>query len=202
LIPADTVAITLDDGLKDNYTNAYPILKKYLVPATMFLIVDKIGEAIPNSGDTANAAEASHLTWAQIEEMSENGISFGSHTLTHTSLRNIPLDDVRFEVEDSKKAIEGRLDIPVELFAYPFGTLRDVDQNIVDIVAEVGYSCACVAINGTNGHQTDPYRLRRTKIEVNDGMFVFEKAMRGGLDIFVLLDNARRLMPRRPSTAI
>jgi len=194
-IPPDSVVITLDDGFKDNYTNAYPILKKYKVPATIFLIVNRVeanGSVPPESADDKAAL---YLSWAEVKEMSKNGISFGSHTLTHTSLTTLTLKEIRREIQESKRLLEKQIGQPICLFSYPFGTLCDFNKDIRNIVAESGYICACTGLNGTNGHHADPYLLKRTKIEVDDGMHIFEKALRGGLEVFILLDRVRRFLP-------
>jgi peptidoglycan/xylan/chitin deacetylase (PgdA/CDA1 family) len=191
-IPTDSVVVTLDDGFRDNYIHAYPILKKYGVPATIFVITDRLesdGAPRPESGAQASG---SYLSWDQVVEMSKIGISIGSHTLTHACLTGVTLEKARREIVESKACLEQRLGKPVRLFAYPGGRVCDFNQDIKEIVTESGYSCVCTGLNGTNGCGTAPYLLRRTKIEVDDGMYVFKKAMKGALDIFVLLDHARR----------
>ena len=191
-IPAGSVAITLDDGFRDNYTHAYPILRKHNVPATIFVITDRLeSNGAPRSEPGAQES-GSYLSWDQVVEMSESGLSIGSHTLTHPWLTEITLEEARREIVESKERLEQRLGKPVPLFAYPGGRVCDFNQDIKAIVAESGYSGACIGLNGANGCGTDPYLLRRTKIEVGDGMYVFKKAMKGALDIFVLLDHARR----------
>ena len=191
-IPPDSVVITLDDGFRDNYVHAYPILSKYKVPATIFVIVDRLEPSDAREVERGGRGSSNYLSWDQVVEMSENGISIGSHTLTHPWLTKVTSGEARREIAESKTRLEQRLGKPVRLFAYPGGRVCDFNQDIAAIVAESGYSGACVGLNGTNGRSTNPYLLRRTKIEVDDGMFVFRKAMRGALDIFVLLDQARR----------
>jgi peptidoglycan/xylan/chitin deacetylase (PgdA/CDA1 family) len=190
-IPPNSVVITLDDGFRDNYIHAYPILRKYNVPATIFVVVNRL----TSDGDLRSRSEKQksdrYLSWDQVIEMNENGISIGSHTLTHPWLTEVTLDQARREITGSKVLLGQRLGKPVTLFAYPGGRVRDFNQDIKTIVAESGYSGACTGLNGTNGLNTDPYLLRRTKIEVDDGNYIFTKAMRGALDILVLLDRAR-----------
>ena len=194
-IPPDSVVITLDDGLRDNYVNAYPILKEYQVPATMFLIVDHLRPDPSEPAESADDGEPLFLSWAEVKEMSQNGIRFGSHTLSHRPLTSLPLAEARREIQESKRQLERRLEQPVNVFSYPLGRVQDFNQDIRNVVAESEYICACVGLNGTNGRDTDPYLLKRTKIEVNDGMYVFEKAMKGGLDAFILLNQIRRFLP-------
>lgn len=193
-IPPDSVAITLDDGFEDNYAYAYPILTKYNVPAAMFVIVTRLRSNGASQSESRGQESTPSLTWDQVLEMSENGISIGSHTLTHPWLTEVTVEKARYEIVESKARLEERLGRPVRLFAYPGGRIRDFNHDIKTIVAESGYSGACIGLNGTNGRDTDPYLLRRTKIEVDDGHYVFTKALKGALDIFILLDRARQFM--------
>lgn len=188
----NSVVITLDDGFRDNYDYAYPILRKYGLPATMFVIVARLSPGGASQPEPGEQQSGRYLSWDQVVEMSQNGISIGSHTLTHPWLTEVALEEARREIVESKARLERRLGKPVKLFAYPGGRICDFNQDIRAIVAESGYSGACVGLNGANGSNTDPYLLRRTKIEVDDGMYVFKKAVRGALDVFVLLDQVRR----------
>jgi peptidoglycan/xylan/chitin deacetylase (PgdA/CDA1 family) len=193
-IPLDSVAITLDDGFKDNYTYAYPILRGYAAPATMFVIVTRLESNGALPSPSVGQGSDRYLSWDQVIEMSKNGISIGSHTLTHRWLTGITLEEARREIVESKERLEQRLGKPVSLFAYPGGRVCDFAPDIKALVAESGYSGACIGLNGTNGRNTDPYLLRRTKIEMGDSIYVFRKAMKGALDVFILLDQARRFL--------
>ncbi|PIU24879.1 MAG: hypothetical protein COT11_05610, partial [Candidatus Infernicultor aquiphilus] len=73
-LPPKPVVITIDDGFKSTFTLAYPVLKKYNFPATLFIYTDFI-ERNSNS-----------LTWGEIKEMTENNLEIGSHTLSHCNL--------------------------------------------------------------------------------------------------------------------
>jgi peptidoglycan/xylan/chitin deacetylase (PgdA/CDA1 family) len=191
-IPPDSVVLTFDDGFRDNYVRAYPILKRYGVPATIFVIVERLESDRDVLSQSGVQRPGLYLSWGEVLEMSEDGISIGSHTLTHPWLIKVTLEQARREINESRACLEQHLRKPVHLFAYPGGRLCDFGQDITKIVVESGYSGACVGFNGTNSVDTDPYLLKRTKIEVGDGLGVFKKAMRGALDIFVLLDQMRR----------
>ena len=110
-LPEKPVILTFDDGYVDNYKNAYPILEKYNLKGTIFLISDFIG-TYPN-----------YMTWAQVDEMQQSGlIDFESHTLSHPELDKIPADEVWHQLDSSKKALEWRLGKPINFIAYPCGS--------------------------------------------------------------------------------
>ena len=164
-LPHNAVAITFDDGWDNTYTTAYPILRRYNLPATVFIIPDRV-DLEP---DRPRSDGRRHMTWDQIRELYHNGISIGAHTLSHRSLTTLALDEVRHELVESKVRLEQQLGQPVRFFAYPFGALRDINRDIVQLVAESGYAAAVTSLSGTNGRHTNPYALRRTEIEVVDG---------------------------------
>lgn len=99
------VLLTFDDGWKDNYTNAFPILKRYGFTATIFLTTGKLN------------SDNSYLTSSQIKEMSDYGIKFGGHTVNHIKLTQVPLEQANREIINSKTAL-GCEPIP---FCYPAG---------------------------------------------------------------------------------
>lgn len=146
--PARTIAVTFDDGFENNYTVAYPILKKYNIPATMFVIVNRVGSP-------------GFLTWEEIKEMSDSGlITIGSHTRVHFWLLN---SDKRFldeEVNSSKNILEEKLGKSVDTFCYPMGAFDSASKKAVK---DAGYLCA-VATNPSGVSLNDLYALRRTKI--------------------------------------
>ena len=126
-LPPNPVLITFDDGYLDNYTNAYPILKKYHMKATIFVV----------PGFTN--VNKNYLTWEHMLEMEQNGITIESHTLNHKALEGLTDDQIRAELRDSKQRLEERLGHPVEYLAYPTGTYN---LHIASLVKEVGYRAA------------------------------------------------------------
>jgi peptidoglycan/xylan/chitin deacetylase (PgdA/CDA1 family) len=158
-IPPKTVAITFDDGYDNNYKYAYPVLKKYNLPAAIFVIVNKV--------DTPG-----YLTWAQIKEMSDSGIiSIGSHTMAHLWLPDVAPDVLESEVKKSKKVLEEKIGGNVKYFCYPIGAH---DRKVEDAVRDAGYSCAVATNPGKHQPNNDIYAIKRIKISrTSDNLFVF-----------------------------
>ncbi|MEC4685155.1 MAG: glycosyltransferase [Nitrospirota bacterium] len=101
------------------------------------------------------------LSWEEIIEMNKEGISFGAHTHTHPSLSRIPIEEAREEILLSKKLMEERLDKEISTFAYPYGSDKDINGKIRDIVEDVGFKCACVLKDGINRAGDDLFLLKR-----------------------------------------
>jgi len=155
----NTVVITIDDGHKSVYTYAYPVLKKYGFPATVFLA----------SGLVNNKSD--YIAWEQVREMSRNNITFGAHTKTHIYLP--PLKDkarLREEIFGSKKIIEEKIPEKADYFCYPTGGFTG---EIVALVKEAGYKGACSTNRGEYGSATDIYMLNRISIRDSDPYFSF-----------------------------
>lgn len=141
-LPPKPVIITIDDGYKSTYTLAYPILKKYNFPATLFIYTDFIEKNI------------SSLTWEEIREMMQNNIEIGSHTLSHCNLLRYKENEdydkyfsrIKKEIFLSKEILESKIGEKVQFFAYPYGVYSTAVQNIV---IEAGYM-GILNVNGMN----------------------------------------------------
>lgn len=187
-LPRRAVAVTFDDGYEDNYTNTYPVLKELKFPATVFLTAGYIGtkRIMPHdAGD--NPAYNYLLSWNQVMEMVREGITFGSHTLTHANL-GARWVDVDREIRESKQIIEKRLNAEVWAISYPFGLRRDFNQEVKRLSERAGYTCACSAMNGVNGYRSDIFALKRIGVEASDTMFTFRAKLNGALDLLEIKD--------------
>jgi peptidoglycan/xylan/chitin deacetylase (PgdA/CDA1 family) len=158
--PPRTIVLTLDDGYKDNYTYAFPILKKYNFPATIFIILSEVGRS-------------DRLSWAEIKEMQSSGlITFGSHTISHPLLDFIKDNqELIKEISGSKKILEEQLGRKVNTFCYPMGRFSDKARQAV---IAAGYKIAVATNPGKKYPDNDIFVLKRLRISENAGnLFVF-----------------------------
>jgi peptidoglycan/xylan/chitin deacetylase (PgdA/CDA1 family) len=153
-LPSRPLVITFDDGYRDNYENAWPVLAKYDFRATVFLVSGSVGGY--NDFDHAVGGErAPMLSASEIREMHAAGIGFGSHTCSHPpSLVDVDDRTLRLEVSASRTAVEDIVGSAVDYFAYPHGKQ---DARVERAVADAGYKLAC----GATGTRFDRFCLHR-----------------------------------------
>lgn len=158
-IPQNAVVITIDDGWRSTYTEAFPELRKRGFPFTVFIYPQIIGK-------TAIA-----LTWAQVREMAAAGADIQSHTLSHgylTRKRHQSLDEERYaawlhrELAESKRIIEKHTGRDVKFLAYPYG---DFDTRVARATKRAGYDAALTCEFGRVVRGSDPLRMKRVVID-------------------------------------
>lgn len=159
-LPKKPVVITFDDGYRDNYRYAFPVLRKLGFTATIFLVVDDIDGY--NVFDLANGEPpVPMLSWTEVAEMDKAGFEFGAHTLTHPHLTKIPVAQALHEIAGSKLELERRLGHGVEFFAYPFG---DMDADVEKLVKDAGFRGAASTIQGFANQRPDFWALKRVRV--------------------------------------
>jgi peptidoglycan/xylan/chitin deacetylase (PgdA/CDA1 family) len=152
--PDRSFLITFDDGYESVYREAFPVLTRYNMTATVFLTVGEDGE-IAKQGGTCNGRDM--LTWRQIREMAEAGIQFGAHTITHPDLTDIGIEQAEYEMYRPKMIIEDKLGVSPVYFAYPYGrTNRRIRE-----AAGRHFHGACTTTFGLCTPKSDPHALER-----------------------------------------
>jgi peptidoglycan/xylan/chitin deacetylase (PgdA/CDA1 family) len=226
------VIVTLDDGYRDTYTHAFPVLRKYGIPATVYLIVhsvetgelpwydrvflaaqvtdkkflelDALGRCsvpkgrarrltlggqmvaqlaqLPNDDRRRCCLELERLVplpkaertnrmldWTAVRTMRKEGISFGSHTLTHANVTRLTPAELEDELGTSKAIMERRMEIPVLDFAFPFGRLSADGAEQAKVLCRLGYRSAVTTAGGLNRPGADGFTLRRSEMAEGPG---------------------------------
>ena len=113
-LPKKPILITFDDGYYSNYKDIYPILKKYDIKASIFIVTDNIGKKIDGK---------KYLSWEQYKAMQDSGlVEIFSHSKRHVFYDRLPVRTLNDDVKESYEVIEkhlGKQDLKV--FAYPYG---------------------------------------------------------------------------------
>ncbi len=152
-LPPKTVALTIDDAYKSVYTHAYPLLKQYSFPFTVFVNTNPVDNASKN-----------YMSWDEMREMKRNGAEFGNHTVSHPSfLTFLDLDEskmqakIKRELEYAQKRLQQELAVKTKMVAYPFG---EYTNKIRGFVSSLGYA-ACTQVGGVLTHSSELAEIPR-----------------------------------------
>ncbi|MSU08550.1 polysaccharide deacetylase family protein [Veillonellaceae bacterium WCA-693-APC-5D-A] len=148
-LPEKPVLITFDDGYKDNYTNAYPIMKKYGFKGTIFVVTGFLG------------VYDNYMTWEQAKELADNGFSIESHTYSHKSMTEASDEEISKELTKSRDTIKNKLGIDADFMAYPTGTYN---LHIAELVQKAGYKGAFTIKYDNVSRESNVYALERVPI--------------------------------------
>ncbi|MEW6593852.1 MAG: polysaccharide deacetylase family protein [Thermodesulfobacteriota bacterium] len=157
-LPEKTVVITIDDGYRTTYTNAWPLLRQYGFPFTVFLYTEGLERGYSN-----------YLTWAQVREMQAAGVDFQDHSYFHHRLATRPgkADEaawrawIRDDLMRSRQVFAARLGQAPRFFAIPYGQYNTL---VLDEAKKLGYEAILTQDGGAVGPETDPFLLPREPI--------------------------------------
>lgn len=158
-LPEHPVIISFDDGWKNNFTRAFPLLQKYNMTATAFIPTNLVGKG------TGPGTLGERMTWDDIAALRDAGWEIGSHTLWHPYLTKTKR--AREEIFDSKKALEEKLGITVTTFAYPFGVYN---ASIEQLVKDAGYTTARSFSTGNGVTKENIFHIPTVRVYANIGL--------------------------------
>lgn len=186
--PRNAVLVTFDDGYRDVYDHAYPILKGLGLKALLFPATDYIGTTKPFPHDERLPMPNPALDWTQLQTM-QDVFTVGSHTKSHRIVTTLPLQAAREEIWSSKKLLEDRLGRPVRFFCYPKGGAGQFNQPVEDLVQAAGYLASFVTLTGPNSvaRVRSGKWLRRYHVEPV-GNFMFARLLDGSCDVIGVKD--------------
>ncbi len=163
-LPKKPVVLTFDDGYEDMYTHALPILQKYGMVGTFYIITGFVG----TNG---------FLTWDQLSEMQKAGMEIGGHTVHHVFLANLPMNMAKEEIEKCKSELEKHLGNKITSFAYPF---NDHNKTVEKLVEQAGYTNAVIVDIHYGDDPTNPYSIPRITVGTGESMALFARGAEKG----------------------
>jgi len=165
-LPDRTIAITIDDAFRSIYEIAWPKFRDAGFPFTVFVATDLVDRGHGN-----------YMTWDQIRELHNAGVTIGNHSVTHPHLPDRDMAVVRREIVNAQTRLTEELGVAPTLFAYPFG---EASREIADLVADLGFVAGFGQHSAVAFAEHDRYYLPRFALNENFG----------GIERFELIANA------------
>lgn len=149
-LPSKPIMLTFDDGYRDVFGQAMPVLRRFKMRATAYVITDRI-----------NGPDPSFLTWGRIRSLERNGFEIGSHSVSHADLTALDAASARRQLVVSKRTLERHLGHPDPWFAYPYGKHNAA---VVALARQAGYLLAMTTTPSARQHAATPLELDRYEV--------------------------------------
>jgi peptidoglycan/xylan/chitin deacetylase (PgdA/CDA1 family) len=162
-LPSHAVVLTFDDGYRDFYTTASPILQSLGFTATDFVITSYVGRL-------------RYLTWPMIQTLDQEGFTIGDHTVNHAALSSLPPAQALWEMSDAKQQLEAYLNHPVLDMAYPSG---EFNQSVMRQAQLLGFECAVSTRPGPYHTPDTLFELSRQRVSGGISMGHFAQLVGG-----------------------
>ncbi|MGQ0763399.1 MAG: polysaccharide deacetylase family protein [Acidobacteriota bacterium] len=194
------VCLTFDDGYSSFYTQVLPILKRYKVPATAFVVTGAIGTAAPMPFDHWAKRNSSRvlsdswrpLTWRELEDCLASGlVTIGAHSHRHLRGSQCTPAQMADEAGTSRELLRRRLgEGHIPAYAYPYGNtkLGDVGPEYISAVKAAGYELAVTTDLGLVGPGRDLFNLPRLEAHMTDSPWILKAKVKGSLLPYRLTD--------------
>lgn len=176
-LPNKTIGIMIDDAYDSAYYVAWPLLKKYGFPFTLFVATDPVDKGYNNM-----------LTWKQIHEMEKAGVTIGNHSSTHGHLALKSYQQIYQDIEHAQRRIQQQLGITPTLFAYPYG---EYSLTFKKVIKSLGFKAAFMQVSGSASDQSDFFALPRFALNESYGSLARFKLIVNTLPI-----NIKDLQPK------
>lgn len=148
-LPAKSIVISLDDGYRDIYENAFPIIKKYNLAVNLMI-------------STGLVENQDYLSWGKLKEMSSTGkVYVYNHTWSHANLTSVSQEKVEYEIQTAQKQLGEYLGKNPTIFAYPYGSFNN---SVINALTKNGFTSAVSTIPGTIQCDSFILALHRTRI--------------------------------------
>ncbi len=159
--------LTFDDGFRNVFEHALPILQRHGLRAIQFIVAGLVGGE--DQWDRAIGEPPQKLmNDAEIRAWIAAGQEIGAHTMTHPRLTRLAPAEAQAEISGSKKKLEDQFGVPIRHFCYPYG---DCNARVKDWVGAAGYESAVTVQAGVNTPGGDPLLLRRFLAHRESGKF-------------------------------
>lgn len=149
-LPDKPIILTFDDGYRDNYENAFPLLVEHQMRATFFVVTDFIDEARPE-----------YISWDMAREMLAAGMSIESHSRNHATLRKRDNDYLVWQILGSRETLEYELGVRPRFISYPAG---EYDQATIDIAHSANYWAGITTEQGVVQRSDELFEIQRVRI--------------------------------------
>jgi len=175
--PQRPIVVTFDDGFRDIYTTAFPILERHGFKATVFLSTEYIGREFITGRRCLSADE--------VRELAAQGLEFGSHTATHPQLKELASDKIHHELSASKRRIEEITGSEVTVFSYPY-RFPEEDPHFIEelgnLLTQTGYVAGVTTSIGRSDIKDAPLFMKRLPVNDGDDLELFEAKLNGAYD--------------------
>jgi len=192
--PPRTVVLTFDDGFCNFHSAAAPVLSRFGLPATVFLPTSFLGRTNTWPGQPSWVAPQPLMDWPQVRELAEQGIAFGSHSVTHPDLTTLVAAGLDQELEKSKQEIASHTGRPADFFCYPYGRWNPP----VRAAAARMYRGACSTGAGVVDPNADPFALPRVDAHYVRSPAWFRRLFTRSFEAYITTRRMIRLLRGKP----